>query len=388
MWEEATQEFLTSAEFDTNEVTQCSAFGRAALCMFMGSKIMEAKGFIEEKLQVHTDGEAAYRLFKTLTDIAGKEEDRLSFVIYAERALEIKPSDHELRFQTAYKYSEIGCQSLSLYHYRILEAHSFDGACLNNLGVVLTELALPCKSVSSYKKSAGLKETLAMANLGYKYLQAGFVDEALERVSDALKLAGEVDVHGNVGQMKIAVGEAVDKEGKQEETLIREAEKARAFRLRFVKSLCTRPKKPLDLDGKWHWGDWETMVLKCVDGKILGSFEKRLSVNRGLLSFLPLPLGTQPQTLPPEKYKTQKAVIRGVAQNLTATIEIKVTEEEEGVLFPFSKSVLEAKAMVIFDPEGQKAELQQENSPGKISYYDAIKLVSSIEQILNDPQRM
>ena len=82
---------------------------------------------------------------------------------------------------------------------------------------------------------------------------------------------------------------------------------------------------------------------------------------------------------PPEKYKTQKAMIRGVVQNLTAKIEIKVTEEEEGALFPFSKSVLEAKAMVIFDPEGQKAELQQEDSPAKISYYDAIKLSSSIE---------
>ena len=151
MWDKAARESLTSAELESDPENKCSDYGRAASCLFMGGKITEAKELIEAQLQQHRNGVPAYRLIKTFADIADKEGDKETFVLYAERALELNPANHNLRFQTAYKYNELSRRHLGLYHYRLLETHNREGACLNNLGVVLSELQLSCRSIPVIK---------------------------------------------------------------------------------------------------------------------------------------------------------------------------------------------------------------------------------------------
>lgn len=120
MWDKATREFLTSADLESDSLDKCSDYGRAALCMFMGGKITEGKKLMEEKLQQYKNEEPAYHLYKALINMADKESDKETFVLYAEQALELNTADHNLRFQTAYKYNELNRRHLGLYHYRLL----------------------------------------------------------------------------------------------------------------------------------------------------------------------------------------------------------------------------------------------------------------------------
>ncbi len=376
MWDKATREFLTSADLESDSSDKCSDYGRAALCMFMGNKITEGKKLMEEKLQQYKNEEPAYHLYKALIDMADKEGDKETFVLYAERALELNPVDSNLRFQTAYKYNELSRRHLGLYHYRLLETYNRDGACLNNLGVVQSELQLSCRSIASYKESAELKNTLAMANLAYKYLETGFADEVLGIINGAFKLAGEVDVHGNVGQAKNAIEEAKESEAKKEQTILQEAEPERAFRLRFAEGLCTRPDSPLDLNGKWRWGDWDGIIIRQSGAKIEGSFEQTIPL--GLLGFLAHSRQIGESESPPTKpSKKQRVMIQGEVKNLTAMINITITEEYERTLLS-PETTLKAKAMVVFNVDGQQGNVYQEFLEGKSKYYVVQKINNSV----------
>lgn len=372
MWDKAVREYLSSAELESDPVDKCSDYGKAAIGMFMGGKINDAKELIEEKLQQFKEGKPAYHLLETLTDIADKEGDKESFVLYAERALELNPADYQLRFQAAYKYDELGKKNLSLYHYRVIETHKADGACLNNLGVVLSAIGIPCRSITSYKRAAEFKYTLAMANLAYKYLEAGFIDEALENINGAFRLAGEVDVHGNVGHAKTAVEEAKANENKREDAIILEAETEREFRLRYVEALYTRPPEPFDLSGKWHWGDWDGVMIKQSGALLEGSFEQ--SIPLGLLGLLTLShLGKSSEASSTKSFKKQKVMIQGQIKNFTATIDITITEECERAL-PYLETPLKSKALVFFDIDGKHGKVYQESSDGKSRYYAIHKI--------------
>ncbi|MBI5192005.1 MAG: hypothetical protein HZA08_01030 [Nitrospirae bacterium] len=373
MWDKATREFLTSADLESDSSDKCSDYRRAALCMFMGGRITEGKKLMEEKLQQYKNEEPAYHLYKALIDMADKEGDKETFVLHAERALELNPADHNLRFQTAYKYNELSRRHLGLYHYRLLETHNRDGACLNNLGVVLSGLQLPCRSIASYKESAELKNTLAMANLAYKYLETGFANEALGIINGAFKLAGEVDVHGNVGQAKIAIEEAKENENKKEQTILQEAEAERAFRLPFAEGLCTRPDSPLDLNGKWHWGDWDGIIIRQSGAQIEGSFEQTIPLVGLLGLFANSSQIGKPELTPSMPSKKQKVMIHGEIKNLTATIDITITEEYERA-FPYPETPSKAKAMVVFNADGQQGNVYQESPEGKSKYYMVQKM--------------
>ncbi len=81
-----------------------------------------------------------------------------------ERLLELNPSDVEIRFSLAYKYSLVNRDGLAAYHYSRIQRKVRSPMVWNNLGVAFQSLKLPIKAVDAYVKSIDLGETLAMAN--------------------------------------------------------------------------------------------------------------------------------------------------------------------------------------------------------------------------------
>ena len=98
-----------------------------------------------------------------------KDDERQ--VALLEKALSIRPAEHELRFEIAVRYSAMGRHPLALYHYKILTREAPDGSNLNNLGVTYANLELPAKAVSQYKKAADVEETLAI-----RFVEESFLD--------------------------------------------------------------------------------------------------------------------------------------------------------------------------------------------------------------------
>src|SRR6185369_1067483 len=115
-----------------------------------------------------------------------------------EKALEIKPENTSLRFDAAYAQSHTDLSQLALANYDTLIRQEPDNSmAINNLGVEVDRLNMPIRSASYFKDSAEKNNTLAMANLGYRYLNRGFAKEAEEILRNAQKLE---NVYPNVAE--------------------------------------------------------------------------------------------------------------------------------------------------------------------------------------------
>ncbi|HDY7853081.1 TPA: hypothetical protein RQK38_001740 [Vibrio vulnificus] len=109
---------------------------------------------------------------------------------------QLKPDDLNGLFDSAYSASEASITELAVYNYELLSnRNSSNPFAWNNLGVEAQKLGFHIKSVNSYKKATAQENSLAMANLGYKLLHAGYTDEAENYARKALEY---VDVHQNV----------------------------------------------------------------------------------------------------------------------------------------------------------------------------------------------
>ena len=99
-------------------------------------------------------------------------------VAVLERSVELAPSRIDKRFSLAYQHSQLGNNDVALFHYLRIPSQDRSAVAWNNLGVAFDALNMPGKAVDAYRKSEDMSETLAMSNLGYKLLSAGFVTEA------------------------------------------------------------------------------------------------------------------------------------------------------------------------------------------------------------------
>jgi tetratricopeptide (TPR) repeat protein len=129
-----------------------------------------------------------------------------------ERRLAIDPTDTSARFQVAYLHSQIGNDPLAMFHYEKVPLSSRDGSTWNNLGAVYQGFSLPARAVDAYRHAIEKKETLAMSNVAYLYMGAGFVKEAKELVDAAQK---ESNYHKNVANALVRLNEIPEEEDKQ-----------------------------------------------------------------------------------------------------------------------------------------------------------------------------
>src|SRR3546814_18822125 len=87
---------------------------------------------------------------------------------------------------------------MALFHYHSVPPEARDYGTWNNLGVAYENQKLPIKAIYSYKESKKLGNTLAMSNLAYRFLHAGFLDEAKSVCEEAAKVP---DHHQNVDKI-------------------------------------------------------------------------------------------------------------------------------------------------------------------------------------------
>ncbi len=91
---------------------------------------------------------------------------------------------------------------MALFHYLKIPELDRSAVAWNNLGVSLDELSMPGKSVDAYRKAEELDQTLAMSNLGNKFLSAGFINEAQAECDKAMTIE---NYHPNVATLIASV---------------------------------------------------------------------------------------------------------------------------------------------------------------------------------------
>jgi tetratricopeptide (TPR) repeat protein len=175
----AAEAFERAARIDDAGKSTLYYLGRAAI-EFAKAEVMDrAHALIEEiKAKTGADVELGRQLASDIRELVELRKDEEAPVIALERTVELSPDDFDARFSLAYKHSEIGNNELALYHYLKIPAESRTAITWNNLGASYDYFKMPVASVSAYRKAEAMGETLAMSNLGYKFINEGFRDEA------------------------------------------------------------------------------------------------------------------------------------------------------------------------------------------------------------------
>jgi tetratricopeptide (TPR) repeat protein len=219
--------------------------------------------------------EVRQKYYDQLAKLYEQIHDWLLRALALEKSLETSPQSASRRFNTGYAYAQAGEVELALLHYlATLEINPDHHIAQNNIGVAYEHLEMPVKAVRSYKRSAKGGETLAMANLANRFLNAGFSDEAREVLKPSM---AEIKPHQNVGSVLARLARVDENEGAQEDKVTDAARIKQRFFRDFAAAFYVAAPLP-DLAGRWVSSTGATVEITQEERSIIASFtvgEKR-----------------------------------------------------------------------------------------------------------------
>lgn len=246
--DKAAAAFRRSAEHTGDMKQKMEKLGKAALSLLRAGSKVEVHGVVTEIRQAMArSGDGHQRVVEILRDMAIEEADNELYFGLTECMLELRPDDTNIRFDLAYKYSQKNQQELSLFHYLRIPERERGGGSWNNLGVQYDHFEISSRSINAYRKAEELGETLAMSNLAQKLVQAGFLREAEEICSRALKME---NYHKNIGYAITRIKEVPEEEEKKEKELTQKGLRYSEFYREFGKGAVAS--EPSDQVGVWE----------------------------------------------------------------------------------------------------------------------------------------
>jgi len=226
---EAAKTYVTASAI-ANSTPETRRLQQRAAAQYARAGEMPQTWEIVERLKSDTAADvfAERQLLDLLREIFGILKDVDAELSAMERIVDIAADDINTRFSLAYKHSENGNDDLALHHYLKIPHNERGQFAWNNLGVVFDRFSMPGKSVAAYRMAEEMGETLAMSNLGYKLMNAGFLDEARAEFDKAIAIK---DFNKNVGTGLAALKEVPDEEDKKQgEALERSKAKAEFYK--------------------------------------------------------------------------------------------------------------------------------------------------------------
>lgn len=218
-----------AARVTTDRAESLSRLGRAAVEFAKAGDTVRSEAIISEiRSRAVGDPVLEKQLATSLADLLELKKDDDGVLLSLERKVDVAPDDYDARFQLAYKHSQAGNQDLAFYHYLKIPYDNRTAIGWNNLGVSYDHFDMPSMSVAAYRKAEEMGETLAMANLGYKFIQAGFTKEAKASFDRGFAVDGH---HKNI-EAGLSALTSVDEreEENRKEVLAKLAPKAEFYR--------------------------------------------------------------------------------------------------------------------------------------------------------------
>ena len=268
-YSKAVDQYLKISEKQDTIKDRVAYIGKASECFASANNFGAAYGLLlTEFKNTDLDTNILYILYKKLAEIAKLQDNKNLFVAFAEKALDIFPTDYELRFSLAYSYEEFGNTASSLAHYKFLCEHNPDGNNFNNIGVAYSRLGIKGKAIESYKiASEKYDESLAMANMSYGYIEQGFFNEA----RDILKTARtQENHHKNVDSAITRINEVEEEEEESLTKTLKKVEPEKKFLVKFAEDYALPA--VVNITGKWTSRHGE-ILLNMKDDKVYGETE-------------------------------------------------------------------------------------------------------------------
>ena len=326
-YKDAAEKYLTSAQYGKTNFDRLFRIGYASEAYAKNKDSGKALDILLNELKEDLPKEEEFRIYKYLSDTVKILKDDELFIVFAEKSLSLNPSDDSLRFDLAYKYSELNEHALSLYHYKILIKSNPTGANLNNLAVAYERLEMPGKAVQFYREAVKYDSTISMANLAQQFLTAGFIEEANAELKKAMGYENyEKD---NVGRALSRIESMTKSEEEKEKKALESIENIRQFKLEYAEAYSF----PFIVNNEM-WGKWTTrhgeFDIKLESGNILRA-EKEEPISESTAGLLGLAFqsylgsGTTPQ--PKESVRKKKIFFEGrIIRN--RVLEYKIRTEE------------------------------------------------------------
>jgi Flp pilus assembly protein TadD len=280
----------------------------------------EAVSVIKAELHRACDADRPY-LLERLYDIFKAKGDGTEAFSVGEVCLAENGAQAEFHFKLAYDYDESKFKGLSIYHYRsLLQLKAEHPIALNNLGVIYRQLELPIVATRAQKQAVELGETLPAANLGYAYLNEGFIDEAQAVLATAMS---KPDHHENVTHALAEIESRKRAESGKLEGLLEDAKKQRGF-LQLMGNAVLDTDAPREINGAWIFPVGEINLVQRSPESVVGKGGKTIK-GGGVASIL----GGSPVADTEEKF-TFNAQATGRLLKFRLEVETRVT----GSYFP------------------------------------------------------
>ncbi|MBH3126136.1 tetratricopeptide repeat protein [Serratia marcescens] len=173
----------------------------------------EARELVISRLQEKLSDEENFTLYKTLSEIELKLDNKRASALCLDKALEYSPNDKDIMFKSAYEASNVDLKPIEISNYdTLLNLDEKQDHVLNNFGVSALNEGLNTIAVNYYEKAADLGNTLSMANLGSKLLTAGFSGQANILSQKAISLKNP---HENIYSLLKQIKKTSDDEKKK-----------------------------------------------------------------------------------------------------------------------------------------------------------------------------
>lgn len=315
--------FLQCSEKVQTNNEKIEYIGKVAECYALDKEYEDAYNIILKKYE--TDGldtNGLVLVYKNLADVAKIQKNKNLYAAFAEKALTIFPTDYALRFSLAYSYYKTGCDINSLFHYKFLCEHNQNGINWNNLGVQYARLDFKAKSIESYYEAyKKYDETLAIANMAYRYIEEGFLNQASEILKPARL---KDDHHENIDSALVRINEIRQKEVDSLEKALNAVQPEKEFMTKFAEAYVVPIK--VNITGKWssRHGD---ISLSVQDKKVGGETEIKF---RSLSSSLAMARTGMLSGLQSDEDSKKIISVNAIINNCAVEYELKIITSSTG----------------------------------------------------------
>ena len=371
---EAARTYESAARESQEESEEIHLLGSASVAQAKAGESEAALATIDRMRTISDPGgQDELLMLQVLRKIAEWQKIDQDYLAAMERIAEIDPGLTDVLFSLAYKYAETGSNDLALFHYLRIPDAERSASTWNNLGVSFDNRSLPAKSVDAYRRAKEMGETLAMSNMAYKLMGAGFLREAQDECDAALKVP---DYHMNIGLAISHLRGLPEEEDTKLEDILKKAKPVSGF-YRHLGRASTLPSLT-SLPNSWNGPDCVLTVQ--LNGNIFNAVGTYDQPGGGLANAL-LGFGASIGSPTPARLSVEyRGVLRG------RTIVGQITRTRDGA--PIVNSLLNGAtntgriSMVLTDNED---ELQVMEAQGNSRRFYSLKRRDNNLQTLASP---
>jgi tetratricopeptide (TPR) repeat protein len=368
-YDESVRYYLAAAAISKPEL-RASFEIRAAEVLQKAKKPVEAKEILLRLLSAEyaSEPKIQFGILQHLYSLSKESESKFTAFSIAELALHKSPEDSNFRFSLAYDYEDANQSHLSLYHYKILCEHDEKHSSgFNNFGVASAKCGLAVLATKRYKRAYELGNTLSASNLGHKYVEAGFTDDALALLKDA---QSKEDCVPDVSSALAGVHSKIKEDEVEQDKVLARAEEHRKFLLSFAEGVLSPSLKTLD--GLWKFPSVEINLI-CNDKEIVGIKEIQTQVHTdyGIVAIL----GGGP---PKPVTRTERFEFSGKMTGRTCKFKLSATKHDDPQAAWATLSSLAGtqaiEGYMLFAEDGRTGRVAELKGDTPEKYYEVSKL--------------